>query len=515
MLGLVIVYSCQKEISCEGCVDGNKPPIAVAGPDQVVTLPTDSVLLNGNSSSDPDGTITKWLWTKISGPASFSISRPSDSTTKVKSLLIGTYQFELTVSDNSGLSAKDTVQIIVKDPLLFNRPPIANAGSDQTINLPTNIITLIGNGSTDPDNNIISYLWTKISGPSSFNIGNAHIVQTTVANLIEGVYGFELKVTDAGGLFSKDTMQVTVNHEPNNSPVDIYVSGSENGVPVYWKNGQAIPLDNGPSYYSGSSITVVGNDVCVAGMKSGLMWNEYAGKYWKNGQEVTLGNIAGASSIALSGNDVYVAGWEYIATGFGAVAVAKYWKNGQPVSLTNGASQAYANSIVVVGADIYVAGEEGEVAKYWKNGHAVSLTNGSSAWANSIVVIGSDVYVAGYEGGIAKYWKNGQAVSLSQGNATSIAVVGSDVYVAGYTHRGQWNSVAKYWKNGHEVPLTSGSEAFATSIAVVEGDVYVAGQEYKYNETCCAVKYWKNGQAVPLTTGSNTGWAGGIVVIKH
>jgi len=85
ILGLVIFFSCKKEISCEGCVDGNKPPIAVAGSDQVVTLPTDSVLLNGDNSSDPDGTITKWLWTKISGPASLDIIKSSENKTLVRS----------------------------------------------------------------------------------------------------------------------------------------------------------------------------------------------------------------------------------------------------------------------------------------------------------------------------------------------------------------------------------------------------------------------------------------------
>ena len=68
-ISLFIFISCKKETSCEGC-KGNKPPIAIAGPDQVITLPTDSVLLDGRSSSDPDGTISVWLWTKISGPAS-------------------------------------------------------------------------------------------------------------------------------------------------------------------------------------------------------------------------------------------------------------------------------------------------------------------------------------------------------------------------------------------------------------------------------------------------------------
>src|SRR5262245_580262 len=54
------------------------------------------------------------------------------------------------------------------------RPPVANAGSDQTIILPLNTVALDGSGSTDPNNDISSYLWTKISGPSSFTIANAN-----------------------------------------------------------------------------------------------------------------------------------------------------------------------------------------------------------------------------------------------------------------------------------------------------------------------------------------------------
>jgi hypothetical protein len=45
---VVIFFSCQKEPKW----NINNPPIAKAGPDQVITLPTDSILLDGKSSND-------------------------------------------------------------------------------------------------------------------------------------------------------------------------------------------------------------------------------------------------------------------------------------------------------------------------------------------------------------------------------------------------------------------------------------------------------------------------------
>ena len=97
-----------------------------------------------------------------------------------------------------------------KDCLGNNHPPVACAGADRAATLPTDRATLDGNCSIDQDNNISSYLWTKIAGPASVTIANANSVTTLVSNLTEGIYQFELKVTDTRGLFSKDTVQVTV-----------------------------------------------------------------------------------------------------------------------------------------------------------------------------------------------------------------------------------------------------------------------------------------------------------------
>ena len=259
MAGSTIYASCRKETSCEGCDEKNKPPIAVAGPDQVITLPADSVLLDGRSSSDPDGIISSYLWTKISGPSSFTILKPSDSLTKVKTLAFGTYLFELKVTDNGGLSAKDTMRVIVDAVITTNHPPIANAGADQTITLPANTVNLDGSASTDPENNITSYLWTKISGPTSFNIVNPNTVQSTLTNLIQGIYLVELKVTDAGGLFSKDTMQVTVNVSP--PPPSIVCDPI--GRPII--NAQLVPFGTLSEAKTLISVASAGNKILFAG----------------------------------------------------------------------------------------------------------------------------------------------------------------------------------------------------------------------------------------------------------
>lgn len=210
ILSALIIIACKKDYSCKDC-EVNKLPIANAGPDQLIALPKDSVVLDGRGSSDPGGKINEWQWTKISGPASYTITNSTADTTTVKNLTTGIYQFELKVTDNSGLSAKDTVQIVAY--ALGNQSPVAYAGTNQTVTLPTNTVTLDGSGSTDPDNNITQYLWTKINGPSSSNIGNATSMQTQVADLVKGVYQFELQVTDAGGLSSKDTVQVMVSED--------------------------------------------------------------------------------------------------------------------------------------------------------------------------------------------------------------------------------------------------------------------------------------------------------------
>jgi hypothetical protein len=56
----------------------------------------------------------------------------------------------------------------------------------------------------------LKYEWRKISGPLQFKIESPGSAVTQITNLEEGIYQFELKVTNSYGLFARDTMVLTV-----------------------------------------------------------------------------------------------------------------------------------------------------------------------------------------------------------------------------------------------------------------------------------------------------------------
>ncbi|MBK5273107.1 MAG: T9SS type A sorting domain-containing protein, partial [Bacteroidia bacterium] len=199
----------------------NQSPLANAGLDINLSLPTNSVNLIG-TGTDFDGTITSYLWTKISGPSQFIIVSPAEAQTTISNLVQGIYQFEFKITDNNGAIGKDTVVVAVNGTGIYqtpiNQPPIANAGIDINMTLPTNFVTLIGNG-TDADGTISYYEWSKISGPSLYAIRSPNNSQTLIYNLSQGIYEFELSVTDNLGAVGTDTVTVTVNGAAKNHAV--------------------------------------------------------------------------------------------------------------------------------------------------------------------------------------------------------------------------------------------------------------------------------------------------------
>jgi len=100
------------DIGSSPSVPTNQAPTASAGADQSITLPQSSVTLNG-TGSDPDGVISNYSWSQVSGPSTALLANANTATALASGLVAGQYLFRLTITDNSGASASATVTITV------------------------------------------------------------------------------------------------------------------------------------------------------------------------------------------------------------------------------------------------------------------------------------------------------------------------------------------------------------------------------------------------------------------
>lgn len=92
----------------------------------------------------------------------------------------------------------------------LNKIPTADAGSAQSLQLPTDSVRLAGIG-TDEDGKIVAYLWSEISGPNLATILFPGSANTWIKDLKEGTYLFQLMVVDDEGATGVDTVSIKVN----------------------------------------------------------------------------------------------------------------------------------------------------------------------------------------------------------------------------------------------------------------------------------------------------------------
>lgn len=185
----------------------NSLPVVNAGADKTLTLPSQSLTLEG-IAKDADGQVTSYRWSKVSG-GNAGLEVLSSSTLKLNDLEVGTYVFRLTVTDDDGASASDEVAVTVKPAApVENHEPVANAGQDKRLKFPENSITIEG-AANDEDGSIASYRWTQLSGRNAALTGTeSKTLQVT--GLEEGRYTFRLTVEDDKGASATDDVDVTV-----------------------------------------------------------------------------------------------------------------------------------------------------------------------------------------------------------------------------------------------------------------------------------------------------------------
>jgi len=182
-------------------VVANRPPIADAGPDSIVAK-KNLVALDGAGSSDPDGDTLTFSWTQLSGPT-VTLSNADTATPSFIPPTRGSYLFQLEVDDGDGGNSADTVQVTAT-----NADPIADAGPDISMRK-TLVVTLDGGGSSDPDNDILAFAWTQLSG-SAVSLTNAGSAVASFTAAKVGSFTFMLEADDGDGGTDSDTVTVNV-----------------------------------------------------------------------------------------------------------------------------------------------------------------------------------------------------------------------------------------------------------------------------------------------------------------
>jgi RHS repeat-associated protein/uncharacterized repeat protein (TIGR01451 family) len=200
------------------------PTVAIIADHTSITLPTNTVTLNGVINDDglPNGTIAT-QWTQISGPAAVNIAQVTSTSVKVAFPAAGVYVIRLTANDGQ-LSSEATITITVTTSG-GNQPPTVSAGPSQSVQLPQNAVTLNGYAADDglPAGSTLLVSWSEISGPASVSFSNPSSVTTQATFSVAGVYVLQLSASDSQ-LQTTAQVTITVANAPVQPPTPPSVS---------------------------------------------------------------------------------------------------------------------------------------------------------------------------------------------------------------------------------------------------------------------------------------------------
>ncbi|TMB49197.1 MAG: PKD domain-containing protein, partial [Deltaproteobacteria bacterium] len=363
---------------------------------------------NGGGSFDPDGTLIAYAWTFGDGGSASGMVTSHTYTTP------GTYSVILTVTDNSGLRSSDTAVVSVA-----NRPPVANAGPDQTASVGS-AVTFSASGS-DPDGTVGSFSWDFGDGTSATGATVSH------SYAAPGSYTATLTVMDDRGARATDSALVTVTGSA--APRWVHgLGGSATDV------GYGVAVDaSGNAVMTGrveSTVDFGGGVVCPPAAVFVSKYSQSGAAMWSKCLGGDLGGGTGRA-VAVDGNgNVLVTGKFSGTVDFGTgpitsagatdIFLAKYSAAGDPVwsrAFGGGMNDAGNGVAVDRGGNVVLIGTAG---------------GGSDFGGGPIMANGYSIVVAKFSPTGAHLWSKGIGGDLGGGTGRAVAVDGNgNVLVTG------------------------------------------------------------------------------------
>jgi hypothetical protein len=193
-------------------------------------------ICDGSSAPLPnDGKLT-YRWTAPPGIVLSSETDPKPTFTAPDVDKDTDYTFSLVVNNGEADSPPDQVTITVKH---INKAPVANAGIDQSVPKGA-LVTLDGSASSDPEGDVLTYLWTAPAGIAMSSNSGTKPTFTAPDVITDTEYTFSLVVND-GKLDSPADQVMIIVRKTNQVPL------ANSGPDQSSNEGSLISLDGSAS----------------------------------------------------------------------------------------------------------------------------------------------------------------------------------------------------------------------------------------------------------------------------
>lgn len=264
LLAATLVSSAGGCFRYDATVQPNARPIAAAE-GELTAAGGETVVLDGSSSSDPDGDALRFRWSQVLGEGT-PVALSGADTAAASFVAPDSSQrlyFQLVVDDEIEESTPAVVLVDVHAPP--NQPPVAAAAAEQVTALAGETVVLDGSDSADPEGAQLAFSWTQVEGtgePVNLLDANQASASFTAPAAAQALF-FRLVVSDGVQQSLPAVVRVEVHALPNERPLAVteHLLQVAPGATVVLDGSASGDLDEDPLTFSWSQIEGNGEPV--------------------------------------------------------------------------------------------------------------------------------------------------------------------------------------------------------------------------------------------------------------